>query len=215
MRKILVGAALISLVGFGGIQSASAFGGYGYCGQNFDDGPRVDSKILDEFRTENNAIRKEIVVKRSELKALFNQDNPDEKRVAQLTGELFDLQNKLDSKAAAKGLGRRAYNSHGPQMMYGNDSGYGRGREMMYSNGFGYGHGPQMMLGNGFGYGHGPQMMYTNSSGYGSGREMMYGNGFRSDRGSERRNSSNPKNGGGPEMMYGNGFGNGRHMMDW
>jgi hypothetical protein len=44
-------------------------------------------------------IRKQLAVKRSERRALMSQVNPDEKRVAALTGEIFDLRNLLDDKA--------------------------------------------------------------------------------------------------------------------
>jgi hypothetical protein len=136
MKKLLMAVAVIGLLGFAGIQMASAHGGYGqgggygYCGQYDDEDNSKDNTAWEEFRTETNDIRRSIVVKRSELRALQNQDNPDAKRVAQLTGELFDLQNDLDKKAADKGITGRSNYGHGPGRMWGN--GYRNdGRHMM------------------------------------------------------------------------------------
>ena len=135
MKKLLMAVAVIGLLGFAGIQMASAHGGYGqgggygYCGQYDDEDNAKTNTTLEEFRAETNDIRRSIVVKRSELRALSNQDNPDAKRVAQLTGEVFDLQNDLDKKAADKGITGRSNYGHGPSMMRGN--GYRNGRHMM------------------------------------------------------------------------------------
>jgi hypothetical protein len=135
MKKLLVTVAMIGLLGFAGIQIASAHGGYaqgggyGNCGQYYDGDNTKDNVTWEEFRAETNDIRKSIVVKRSELRALLNQDNPDEKRVAQLTGEVFDLQTELDKKADTKGITGRSNYGHGSGMMWGN--GHRNGRHMM------------------------------------------------------------------------------------
>ena len=135
MKQLLMAVAVVGLLGFAGVQMASAHGGYGqgggygYCGDNSDGDDTKDNAAWEEFRTETNDIRRSIVVKRSELRALSNQDNPDAKRVAQLTGELFDLQNDLDKKAADKGITGRSNYGHGSGMMRGD--GYRNGRHMM------------------------------------------------------------------------------------
>lgn len=132
MKKILAGAAVVGLLAFSGVQLATArggfdqIGGYGYCGSPIDDDTAGNSKVLNDFRTETNEIRKSIAVKRSELRALHNQTNPDAKRIAQLTGELFDLESDLNDKATAKGLSNRSFYGHGPEMMYGNGGRYNR-----------------------------------------------------------------------------------------
>lgn len=129
MKKVMITAALIGVIGFAGIQAASAHGryfdsgdnyGYGYCG-NWGDNDRPSynaetPKAYDKFRTETEGIRKDIVVKRSELNALYRQDNPDEKKVAALTGEIYDLETQIEEKAETAGLGSRF--EHGPGMMY-------------------------------------------------------------------------------------------------
>lgn len=127
MKKMIMTTALIGLIGFAGIQLASAHsygGGYGYCG-NYNGGYAAlndkDREAIEKFRSETSDIRKEIVVKRSELNALARQDNPDEKKVARLTGELYDLQEAFEKKAGDTG-----YRGYG--MMH--DGGY-RGGHMM------------------------------------------------------------------------------------
>ena len=111
MKKFLVVAALVgifSLVGFSmvnarGNHSYGSGMGYGYggdCGYfdkwSYDD---LDKEKIDTFLKETQETRKQLAVKRSERRALMSQGNPDEKRVATLTGEIFDLRNLLDDKA--------------------------------------------------------------------------------------------------------------------
>jgi Spy/CpxP family protein refolding chaperone len=110
MKKYLVAAALIGAIGFSTISMANGRGNYGYgpgpgygdCGGRYCDNwssSEKDNEKASAFFTETKEIRKEIVVKRSELDALMRQDNPDEKKVAQLTGDLYDLQTTMDEKA--------------------------------------------------------------------------------------------------------------------
>ena len=111
MKKLLVVAALVGVVSFVGFSMVSAHGnygkgpgkGYGYCDGNgycnnrsYDE---QDKEKVTTFREETRETRKQIAVKKSERRALMSQDNPDEKRVAKLTGEIYDLQNVLDEKA--------------------------------------------------------------------------------------------------------------------
>ena len=139
MKKLLTAAAIISIIGFAGIQTASAHGGRYYSNNNYTNdycgsyttGDRTltntDAKAIEKFRAETNSVRKEIVVKRSELNALLRNDNPDEKRVATLTGELYDLETEFETKADETGVRHRYSYDHGPGMM----GTYGRGRHMM------------------------------------------------------------------------------------
>ncbi len=135
MKKLIIAVAAVGLLGFAGIQIASAHGGYargndyGYCGQYYDGDNTKDDATLEKFRSETNDIRKGLVVKKSELTALLRQDNPNEKRVAQLSGEVFDLENELNRKAADKGITGRSSYGHGPSMM--RDNGRWNGRHMM------------------------------------------------------------------------------------
>jgi Spy/CpxP family protein refolding chaperone len=135
MKKYLVAAALIGAIGFSGFSMANARGygygpgpGFGGCdgGRYCDNGAyyEKDDEKAAAFFDETKAARKEIVVKRSELDALMLQDNPDEKKVASLTGELFDLETTMQEKSA-KAFGDRAGKGNGFGPGYGN---CGRGR---------------------------------------------------------------------------------------
>ena len=136
MKKYLVAAALIGAIGFSGVTMANARGNYGYgpgpgyggCngGRYCDNwtGSEKDDEKASAFFEETKETRKEIVVKRSELDALMRQDNPDEKKVAKLTGELYDLQTQMEEKAGAT-FEKGARNGYGPGRGFGNCGGRG------------------------------------------------------------------------------------------
>jgi zinc resistance-associated protein len=126
-KKIVLGIVLVSAITVAGLQSAGAgpwgggpdkwggphcgeCDGSGYRGQQQLDDKSIEAR--DAFLSETVALRKEIATKKAEKQALMLGDNPDAKRVAQLTGELFDLREQLQKKAQEKGLG---------------DDGFGRG----------------------------------------------------------------------------------------
>ena len=111
MKKYLAVAALVGLLSFVSFSMADARGnhgfgpgpGYGYgdnCGycNNWSDQVQDKEKVETFFKASKET-RKQLAVKKSERRALMSQDNPDEKRVAELTGEIFDLRNLLDEKA--------------------------------------------------------------------------------------------------------------------
>jgi Spy/CpxP family protein refolding chaperone len=133
MKKYLAAAALVGVIGFAGMSIADARGyGYGPGGGsgNCDGGRYCNSYSYDEkdkakaetFFEETKELRKEIVVKRSTLDAIMLQDNPDEKKVAKLTGDLYDLQSQMDDKAGKAFEGKAGY---GPGPGFGN---CGKGR---------------------------------------------------------------------------------------
>ena len=113
MKKVLVAAALIGAVSLAGFSMVNAHGRFGSgpgrgCGTCADSGyclnqscAEQDSEKVAAFAEETKELRKELAVKRSERRALMHQDNPDEKRVAQLTGEIYDLDNTMAEKAKA------------------------------------------------------------------------------------------------------------------
>ncbi|MDX1776739.1 MAG: periplasmic heavy metal sensor [Desulfobulbales bacterium] len=130
MKKYLAAAALIGAIGFSGFSIVNARGNYGYgpgpgyegCNggkycSNWSYSEMDDEKAA-AFFAETKEIRREIVVKRSELDALMRQDNPDEKKVAKLTGELYDLQTTIEEKAEKTFAGKPGYG-------YGRGPGYG------------------------------------------------------------------------------------------
>ena len=132
MKKLITAAAIMSVISLAGIQTASAHGGNysnnnDYCGSYGTDDrtfTEKDADAVEKFRVETKSTRKDIVVKRSELNALLRNDNPDEKKVAKLTGDLYDLETELEAKAESTGVRSRYAYDHGPGMM----GTYGRGR---------------------------------------------------------------------------------------
>jgi len=139
-RKIVLGVALISAVALAGLHTAGArpwgSGPYGdgppcdQCGSGYGYGyqqrQQLDEKTTearDKFFKETVAVRKEIATKRAEKFALMNNENPDAKRVAELTAELFDLREQLHTKAQEAGLDDFAGRGFG----FGDGPGYGRG----------------------------------------------------------------------------------------
>jgi Spy/CpxP family protein refolding chaperone len=134
MKKYVLAAALIGAIGFASFSMANARGNYGYgpgpgngnCGgYGYCDNAAYydeDNENTPAFLEETKETRKAIFVKRSELDALMNQDNPDEKKVAKLTGEIYDLQTLMveksdktfgDSPRYGYGRGRRGYGNCG------------------------------------------------------------------------------------------------------
>jgi len=130
MKKYLTAAALIGIIGMSTLSTANARGNYGYgpgpgyegcSGGRYCDNwaaPGGDDEKTAAFFEETKELRREIVVKRSELDALMRQDNPDEKKVATLTGDLFDLRAKMEEKA------EKAFEGN-PGAGYGPGPGYG------------------------------------------------------------------------------------------
>jgi len=109
MKKVLVAAVLVGVMSFTGISMVNARGrhgfdpdrgygaGAGYCtNQSYS---AQDREKAAAFLDETKELRKQIVVKKSERRALMKQENPDEKRVAQLSGEIYDLKNMVADKA--------------------------------------------------------------------------------------------------------------------
>ena len=69
--------------------------------QNLD--PAIKEKVQ-QFRLDNQAIFKEMAMKRAEKRALMKGTDPDPKLAAQLTGELFDLRSTIQLKADEAGI---------------------------------------------------------------------------------------------------------------
>lgn len=113
MKKTIAVTVLASIIGLAGLYQASAYMGMGGegvpCGQpmgmaarsQMDETTKAKYKV---FFTETQDQRKEIVVKRAEMKALMGAQNPDSQKVSTLAGELFDLKMKMRTKAEAAGL---------------------------------------------------------------------------------------------------------------
>lgn len=136
MKKLIIVVATVGLLGIAGMQIASAnsgywqSGNYGYCGQGYGADQTKNNTIAETFNAETQDIRRGLTVKGSELRALLNNDNADAKRVAQLSGEIFDLEADLNKKAKDVGLTARSSYGLGPDMMRDNSYRNG-GRNMM------------------------------------------------------------------------------------
>lgn len=144
MKKVLLAAALIATLGMVGIQQAGArgpggYGGPGDCWQGRG-GTAVQSmdeetlKKYEAFRVDTTELRKEMAVKRAQMRALMSGDNPDEAKAGDLAAQLFDMRTQMQAKADVAGLqgfgpgfGRGC---NGPGDCYqgkGGGQGYGRG----------------------------------------------------------------------------------------
>jgi len=112
MKKKILAAVVV--VGLFSVGAASA--DWGKTGSDFGHHRQIQSGMMyqqldqatqdkiDAFRTDNQALRKEMVMKRAEKQALLNSTNPDPAAVAQVTGELFDLRTSMRERAVAAGV---------------------------------------------------------------------------------------------------------------
>lgn len=98
--------------------------------------PEMQAK-LEQFHKDTSELRRQVVVKRAELRALMHQTSPDPVAVGQLSGKLFDLDATMKEKAREAGV--EQYLRHG--MRRGNEMGHkgmknggGRGHKGMMSS---------------------------------------------------------------------------------
>jgi hypothetical protein len=110
MKKKILAAILVSGLAITTVASANWNGQRGnyncpkmqmQCMANLDEATQAKVK---QFRTDNQVIMKEMVMKRAEKRALMQGDNPDPKLAAQLTGEIFDLRTTIRLKAEEAGV---------------------------------------------------------------------------------------------------------------
>jgi len=87
--------------------------------------PETQAKITQFFK-DNRDLQKQIAMKRAEKMALLDNDSPDAKAVAAVTGELFDLRTTLFEKADAAGIAQ--YIGPGFGRMGCDGTGWGQGR---------------------------------------------------------------------------------------
>lgn len=144
MKKTLLITGLVVGMGFIGLQQASAYQGMGGGGMGMGGGcpkggaaySQLDAASkakVDKFHDETKDLRKQMVMKHAEERAIMRADNPDSAKAAKLAGEIFDLQTSLQTKAAAAGvqelIGCGSCQGAGPGM--GPHRGAGRGMMMM------------------------------------------------------------------------------------
>jgi Spy/CpxP family protein refolding chaperone len=110
-KQLLVVLAMVATLGLVTVQSADARGkgrwesGYGCnnyeVSERWDEGTR---EARTKFHQENKALRRDLITKNAELRAIMQQDNPDAGRAGKLSAEIFDLRETLHQKAVAAGL---------------------------------------------------------------------------------------------------------------
>ena len=135
MKKKIIAAVLVS----GLAVSTVAMAGWGrgggnpagcYCGQQGGYYQQLDpatQEKLDAFYNDTADLRKQMVMKQAEHRALLNSDNPDPAAASKLAGELFDLRTSITEKAEAAGVDQYI-GPRGPR-------GGGMGRGMMGGGG--------------------------------------------------------------------------------
>lgn len=70
-------------------------------GQNID---QVTQDKLQEFHKANLGLKKQLMVKQAQKRALFNMETPSPEKAKALAGEIFDIQNTLQVNAEKAGL---------------------------------------------------------------------------------------------------------------
>lgn len=145
---LVAGLAMTSVAsanwGRGGRGYGDGMGGYWDCPMQ---GPMMQGPMMQQldpdtrakitkFFKDNQALHKQLVMKRAEKQALMESDKPDPQVAAKVAGELFDLQAAMHEKAEAAGVAQ----------YLGHMGGRGMGRGMM---------GPGMMGGGMMGPGQG------------------------------------------------------------
>jgi len=111
---VMVMVAGLALAGTASAQCGKGGGGYGHPGKKqggmmqggmmYQQLDQETKDKLTKFRTDNQGLRKEIVMKRAEKRAMLNSTNPDPAAAAKVAGELFDLRAAMREKAAAAGV---------------------------------------------------------------------------------------------------------------
>jgi len=113
MKKKIAAIALVLSLATVGI--ASARGGMGGCmgmgvncpqaqGQMNQQLDKATQDKLDAFQRDTQALRKQIIMKHAEMRAMMQSDNPNPAAASKLSGELFDLQATMQDKAKAAGV---------------------------------------------------------------------------------------------------------------
>jgi hypothetical protein len=115
-------------------------GGYG-C-NNYAQADQLDEENIaarNKFRQENATLFKQLVTKKAELWAVYNQQNPNSDKAAALSGEVFELCNAIHKKATEAGLSKpRSFKADGIGTGWQRE-GFGSGRK------YGRGMGPNPM----------------------------------------------------------------------
>ncbi len=130
LRKAWVIASLLSVLGLslGAVDSAWAQGGWGCTNANLS--PEQSAQLFDlrqQFRNDTAGLRKQMMVKRTELAALWQSATPDQNQIQAKQQEINSLRDQLQAKRTAFRLQNQQIC---PQAGTGMGRGFGRGMAM-------------------------------------------------------------------------------------
>lgn len=148
MKKTVVIAALVIGVGFLGLQQASANWGMGgpgmgmggACPKSSPGYSQLDTASkakLDKFFDETKDLRRQMVMKHAEQRAMMRSENPDPAKASKLAGDMFDLHSTMQAKAEAAGVEELMGKACGGCPQGGPGMGPHHGRRMMMQGGLG------------------------------------------------------------------------------
>ncbi|SDP65360.1 periplasmic heavy metal sensor [Desulforhopalus singaporensis] len=111
MKKKIVALAIVGTLSLATVATANwqgaGYGGYPNCPQAQGMYQQMDPATRDKvekFFADNQALHKEMVMKRAEKRSLMRSANPDPKAVAAITGAIYDLHTTLYERAKAAGV---------------------------------------------------------------------------------------------------------------
>lgn len=145
MKKYIAALALVAGLTMATAASANwGGGGHGYNGDCYwqqMDGPMMQEQMMkqlepatqekvNKFFKENQPLRKQIVMKQAEKRAIMQSEKPDPQAAALVAGELFDLQTAMHDKAEAAGVSKYFGHKGGGKGGRGPGSGLGAGPGM-------------------------------------------------------------------------------------
>jgi Spy/CpxP family protein refolding chaperone len=139
LRKTFVIISLLAALGLslGAVDAAWARGGWGCMDENVT--PEQSAQLFDlkqQFRNDTAGLRKQMMVKRTELAALWQSASPDQNQIQVKQQEVNALRDQLQAKRTAFGLQNQQIC---PQAGLGMGRGGGRGMAMGQGGGQGRG----------------------------------------------------------------------------
>ncbi|MBW1980549.1 MAG: periplasmic heavy metal sensor [Deltaproteobacteria bacterium] len=123
MKKLIIVLVTVAALGFVGSQALAWWGpggGWGAWGPGCGYYANTNPTVQQQFLNDTAKLRSDLAAKRAEYVALMAQPNPDPRRTAELSREIFQLQEQLRLKAQEHGLqswGGGAHGYHGGHHM--------------------------------------------------------------------------------------------------
>ena len=123
MKKQVITAIVVAGIGMTGLTQAYGAwgkrGGWQECAcqqtpQQIEQLDPATQEKLDAFMEQTQDLRKELVMKRAEKRALMRSENPDPAAASALAGELYDLHQTLQAQAEAAGIDEYFQQRRGP-----------------------------------------------------------------------------------------------------